>query len=284
MISGMGSTSRGADIARRCLLIALAFSFLLPLRSDESAADPPKVCLTRLMAGPEHPILCPGHLLFEARARFTPKALPAREGGPVAVHFEAKVKEKNGHPPALREVNLEMDENVTVDATGFPVCRNGSIVRSGVMRAQRLCGEAIVGVGQVQIEIDDPGELRTVSSPLAIFNGGTRDGRTRLLFQLEPVAPLRVPLVAIARSRPTGSGRFGTELNVAFPPIAEGNGSVLAFGFDLRRALGGGEVGIVRARCRDGHLAFRASGTFVDGSRLGGAGVRFCAVSGPAES
>ncbi len=113
-----------------------------------------------------------------------------------------------------------------------------------------------------------------------IFKSGTNDRQVQLMFQFGAVAHAPGVLIATARSSPVEAGRFGTNMAIDFPPIADGNGSIVALSFSLRRrAHGDGVSGIVRAGCPDGHLDFRTTAVLVDGTRASDSSVRACATA-----
>jgi hypothetical protein len=224
----------------------------------------------------------PPRLLLEAKVTFAPKALPRSGREPIALHLESRVSAEGEHPPALREAQLDLDKHVEIDAEDFSACPVGVAAHDAYARALQSCADAVVGVGEARIEVVDPesGALRDASSRLTIFKGGVRGGTTTLLFRLGPSAPLRSPLLAIAKSRALERGRFGTQMTIAFPRIAEGKGSIVSLDFGLRRrAPGEGSAGVVRAGCADGHLTFRLTGIFVDGSKLTTSSFRACTAA-----
>jgi hypothetical protein len=236
-----------------------------------------------VLGGKANPIVIPiPVLMFEADATLAPTKLPRSGREPIAFHLESKVSAQEEHPPALREALLALDKHTTIDAQNFAACPRGLAEHDGQARTLRLCGDAIVGRGDVGVEILDPqsGALRDASTRLTIFKGGARGGTTTLLFRLEPLAPSRSPLLAVAKSRPLERGRFGTQMTIVFPPIAEGNGSIVSLGFGLRRRAPGEHLaGIMRASCPDGHLAFHLTGVFADGTKLVGAWFRTCTTA-----
>jgi hypothetical protein len=225
----------------------------------------------------------PGRLLFEAEAAFAPKALPRSGRAPIGFRFESKVSiDGGGHPPALQEGVLDLDKHVTIDASKFRACPREYVAHGELARALRLCSDSIVGVGRARIEVEDPESqaVHSAVSRLTIFTGGSQGSTTTLLFRFEPLAPSSVPLLVVSRAEALERGRFGTSMSIVFPRFAEGNGSIVSLGFGLRRRdPGGHRAGVMSASCPDGHLSFRFTGAFVDGSRVAGASIRTCTAS-----
>lgn len=64
------------------------------------------------------------------------------------------------------------------------------------------------------------------------------------------------PIVTAMKLRKVDDGRFGLEAIAAIPKIADGDGSVLDFGFTIKRRLksNGTEQHYAMARCPDKHL------------------------------
>jgi len=211
-----------------------------------------------------------------------PKALPRSGRAPIGFHLKSKISTTGERPPALREGVLAFDKHVTIDASRFRACPREFVAHGEIARAVRLCPDSIVGVGNARVEVEDPESQarHSAASPLTIFAGGSQGSTTTLLFRFEPLAPSRVPLLAVAKSRPDQRGRFGTSMSIAFPRIAEGNGSIVSLGFGLRRrAPGVHQTGIISASCPDEHLAFRFTGIFADDTRLVGSSIRACAAA-----
>ena len=81
---------------------------------------------------------------------------------PVALDFRGRISKEDGsHPPALREVLLDLDKHVSIDATGLPVCARRQLETRGAGSARRLCGEAIVGIGVAHIGVEPPNRNRS---------------------------------------------------------------------------------------------------------------------------
>lgn len=232
-----------------------------------------------LRSNAEMPIRLPESLSIEAKETFVPKALPRSEREPIAFHLTTTVDANGEHPPALRETWLDLDKHVEINAEDFSACPMGVVAHDTHARALQRCAGAIVGVGLARVEVMDPesGALHDASLRLTVFKGGVRGETTTLLFRLEPLAPSRLPMLAVAKSRPLEKGRFGTRMTIAFPRIAEGNGSIVSMGYGLRRRGQGKDVaGVMRASCPDGHLVFGLIARFVDGSRLFRSSLQAC--------
>jgi hypothetical protein len=279
MIGGMSSAAKVVYLTRRLAVVVVLALLSLLAGGVTDRANSQEICLLRPATEVELPTKCLAHpLLFEAQAEFVPMGLPRSGRVPIAFHLDSHVDGGGEHPPPLKDLILDLDKYAEIDVTEIPAC-GGAIVRSGIERARRLCGDAVVGAGRVRIEIEEPegSGPRTIPLSLTIFSGGKSNGVSKLLFQFEPVPPSRKPLMAIGKSQAEKRGRFGTQVTIAFPRIADGNGSIVKFGFSLRRwGPAARMLGILRAVCRDGSLYFRTTGIFLDGTRISGTSLRTC--------
>jgi hypothetical protein len=212
-----------------------------------------------------------GNLPVRFWASVAPKALPVRDAAPARLRVTQVVRSEDGsHPPALEQLELELDRDVTLDAQGTPVCPFGPqfSVRRPRDWYERRCKGAQVGHGRVEIEVqfvDQPPV--NVRGSLRIYNGGTKNGKVTLHVLMYFPAPITGAIVATAKSTRIGGSR--TRLTTEFPMIANGAGSIT----DLRLDFG---QRVVSARCSDGRLQIRGTATFDDGSEQRDTSQRSC--------
>lgn len=185
---------------------------------------------------------CEGRVTFAVTGDVRPRELPERGTAPITLAVRGAIaNEGGGHPPALRELGFDLDRNVRLDATAFPVCR---AIRSGydVRRDLRVeCPDSIVGRGTAEISFASGRPSERV--PLTFFNAGVVDGATGLVVQTTVIVPLQTVLKVERAVR----GRYGHTATWFPSPIAGGDGSLTKFSFRLKR-------GYARARCTDGKL------------------------------
>lgn len=190
-----------------------------------------------------------GNLRLTVFAAPSPRALPRNELTPFSLKASAKIKTADGtHPPALREVRLS-DKNVAIDAQGVPVCRRGQLEARTSKDAKRVCGKALVGDGTAHALISFPEQTPIrVASPLLVFNGGTRAGKTRLYIHAYITVPVPSAIVtAVVIERIPN----GLKAVARIPVIAGGSGSALDFRFRIGRS------DYLRARCPTGSFPAR---------------------------
>lgn len=199
----------------------------------------------------------PWNLDFTIGGLFSPKAMPKRTFAPVAAGVVGAVATTDGtHPPALREMALDVDRDVRLDTTGIPVCRPPERRTRAAVKA---CRSSIVGSGNAEIEFAFPEQKPLiVSPPVTIFNGGTREGETTLFVHTFVTIPLPAAVVATVKVRKLGGGlRSVTRI----PPIGGGAGSLIDFKLRVGRNYTdeGRERSLLTARCPDGRFKVTSS-------------------------
>jgi hypothetical protein len=190
-----------------------------------------------------------GSLELTLGGSIVPKALPRSAYAPVAIRVGGEVATTDGsYPSALREVEVNVEKNIKVDARDLPVCH--------VVLEERVtggfCPGSRVGGGRAHISIAFPEAAPLiVASPIEVFNGGESGGRTKLL--VRAVIPIPVPSAIFAKLTIQRRGS-GLHSIIAIPRIAGGDGSLLDFRLRLGRtyAYRGREVGYFEAKCPTG--------------------------------
>jgi hypothetical protein len=186
---------------------------------------------------------------FKPGGAVTPKKLPAHKLAPVGLEIHGKIAmEGGGHPVALREVVVDVDKDVALDASGLPACRRRLLESRNVASARRLCGKAIVGSGVAHVGLAS--SEATLRAPLTVFNGGTSGGETRLFIQSAIGKSKLAPVVGSVKIQRTDSG---LQTIWRIPPILDGDGSLLDFKLKIERRFvsKGAEHSYLAAKCPD---------------------------------
>ena len=206
---------------------------------------------------------------------FTPKGLSKTKPTPVTFNVSAKINQLEGkHPPALREFVLEGDKHAGISVKGLPTCKSGQLQSRTSADALKVCGPAVVGKGQTEVEVQFPEQPPIdIESQLIAFNGGFKGGVTTLFIHAYLTAPVTAAVVTTVKVKKVRKGRYGLESIASIPKIAGGSGSVTSFNLTLKK-------GIVSATCADGHLNARGIAVFADGPTLKGEVVRTCTPKG----
>jgi hypothetical protein len=193
------------------------------------------------------------HIVVDLGATIAPKKLPASRFAPVNWHVFAKVATSDGtHPPALREIELDVDKDLRLNAGGYPVCAAGRAIRRDSKGALKACRDALLGEGRAHIEIASPeGPPALLATRLLVFNGVGKGATPRLLihgFLTEP-APTALVVSVTLQKRAGGLHTVAT-----LPPIANGLGSVVDFELDIGATYlqGKRRIGYFEAKCPDG--------------------------------
>lgn len=236
-------------MVRKRLVGGLASAIVLMVVSITAAAPPERyasVCLRSNTLGPG----CFDHVEFDAYGTVLPTKLPAHELAPVGLEIHGTTAmEGGGHPVALHEVMIDVDEDVAVDANGLPTCRRHLLESHGVVAARNLCRAAIVGSGAAHVGLAST--ETTLKAPLTLFNGGTYGGVTRLFVHSAFGAPDPMPVVSSVKIQRKYSGLHSIW---RIPRILGGDGSLLDFKFkvELRFVSKGTEHSYLAAKCPDG--------------------------------
>jgi hypothetical protein len=229
---------------RRNLMLGLGL-VAVSLGAAASATAVPICLLTSEYCGTPH-------LNATFGTHVSPMKLPAHEYAPVRWRLFGKIGTSDGsHPPALREIELDVDKDVRLNAKGYPACRASGRERRDPGAMMAACRAAVLGKGGARVEVAFPEqEPILVKSPLTVFNGGESRGKAKLLIQIivtVPVPTAVVTEVTIIR-RATGVHTVSK-----VPTIAGGNGSLIDFKFKLGKTFSykGKSVGYFEAKCPD---------------------------------
>ena len=188
----------------------------------------------------------------------SPSKLPKGRLAPVKTNIAGKIETSDGsHPPALREIVVDIDKDAAIDSTGLPICKPGQLQAQNTANARKICGTATVGSGLAHAEIAFPEQPPiVVKSPITVFNGGTGGGKTKLLIHTFITVPIPAAIVTQGVVSKKGAGLRSV---ARIPVIAGGSGSALDFKFKLGRDYThkGRKRSLLAAKCPDGK--FRVS-------------------------
>lgn len=183
----------------------------------------------------------------------SPKALPKNKYAPVKTHIFGKIKTANGgHPPALREVEFDIDKDVKINVKGLATCTAGKLTARNTAAAMQVCGKSKIGSGVSHVEIAFPEQKPIlVKSPLTVFNGGEKGGKVKLLIHIFITVPVPAAVVTEVTITRKGSGIHSV---AKIPQVAGGSGSAIDFDFKVGKTFTykGKKVGYGEARCPDG--------------------------------
>ncbi len=205
------------------------------------------------VAYPVIPIPPVPHILTSMGASVSPETLAAGKYAPVTWKLSGKFETSDGgHPPALRELELDIDKDVKLNAKGYPVCEGGGRDLRDPKAALKACRPALLGKGEAHVEIAFPDqEPILVKSPLTVFNRGEKGSEVKLLIHIFITVPVPAAVVTEVTIVRKGSG-IHTVSKV--PVIAGGSGSLVDFKFRLGKTYSykNKKVGYFEAKCPDG--------------------------------
>jgi len=206
-----------------------------------------------------------GNLILTFGGNIAPKELPRKHFAPARGNVFGKIKTSDGtHPSAFREAIFDIDKNVLVNSRGLPICRAGQLEARDTRSAKRVCGKTIVGSGSAHAEVAFPEQAPIrIASPLLVFNGGTRGGKTTLLIHTFITVPAPAAIVTRVTLKKIRKGPYGLHGIAKVPVIAGGSGSALDFNFKINRnyRFKGKRRSFLMARCPNGRFRVRTTKT-----------------------
>lgn len=200
-----------------------------------------------------------GKVVITLGGNVSPKAMPRNRHVPVKTNVFGRIGMSDAsHPPALREVVVDIDKDAKVNGKGYPVCKAGKLEARDTRAARKACGRATIGSGLAHAEIAFPEQPPIkVRSPITVFNGGKGGGKTLMLIHTFITVP--VPAAIVTRVTIQKKGR-GLRAVARIPVIAGGSGSAIDFKFRIGKTYGfrGRRIGYFEARCPDGKFRVRS--------------------------
>ncbi len=214
-----------------------------------------------------------GNLFLADNGGIFPARLPKQGRAPVTARLVGELGTRDGtHPPALREVEIDVDRTIAVDAVGLPTCAPGRLDARSTADAKRACPDAIVGTGEAEVEVAFPDQAPfSASGPIVVFNGGVRGRTTTVLLHAYVNVPAPTAIVTRATVTRIHRGRFGLRIAARIPRIAGGSGSVTRFELKVGRRFTyrGQRKSFLTAGCPSGRWATKGNVEFDDGTHLG---------------
>ena len=232
---------------------------------------------------------CDGEaLILSAGGGVIPRRLPRHELAPVAVKLWGNISTVGGGEPSpLKEVTIDFDRNMAVDAAGIPRC-NPNIEFEETGPWGSICKGSILGEGSARFEIapseSAPGLVNgMVNAKLdLIYRGASGDGVMTLFANAYLRLPAPVVLEIKLEVRKIHKGPYGLQVVAKIPALEGGLGALLNFHLDIKRLFKyrGTKQSFALARCPNGHLSASITAVFTNGDRILGALTRPCVAKG----
>jgi hypothetical protein len=228
------------------------------------------VVATGALAKPQ--IVRVGNLFFRDNGAISPTELPRHEQAPITAKLNGQIGTSDGtHPPAIKSVLADFDKTIQIDAKGLPACGLGKLLARSTVDAKKVCGDAIIGSGQAEVEVafEEQAPFDAVG-PITVFNGGVHDGTTFLYIHTYLDVPAPTAVVATVEVTHINRGRYGLHASAAIPTIAGGAGSITDFKLKLGRSFTykGHKESYLTASCPTGSYFAEGKVQFSDGTTL----------------
>src|SRR5689334_22041681 len=160
------------------------------------------------------------------------KQLSRTEPAPVWMELAGSYRTDDGsHVPAATKLRFLADRHLGLDLRGIPGCELPfSRSRLSPGEIEDLCREAIVGRGEISVEVDFPGQPRSRANGrlVAVKPSGSPTDIDLVLHTFLP-APVTAELAIPVDFRRVNRGRIGWEAELSIPKIASGHGSLTRY-------------------------------------------------------
>jgi hypothetical protein len=177
-----------------------------------------------------------GNVIVAFDGGISPRALPRTGMAPVAVTVDSTFKSADGTdpPPQLRTIAIAINRAGKIYDRGLPSCRVRRIQPTTIRAARRICGNAIVGNGHVEVRVHFANQPPfTFKGPLLVFHAERSGGNRRLLAQVygqKPPSAFVLNFKIVEKQ-----GEFGTVIKTTLPGAARKWAYVTHFDMKLRR-------------------------------------------------
>jgi hypothetical protein len=225
-----------------------------------------------------------GNLFLKDDGGIFPSKLPRHSQMPISARIDAEIGTTDGsHPPAVRDLNIDFDKSIQVNARGLPVCRQAQLTARSTENAKKACPDAIVGSGEGEVEVAFPEQAPfAATGPIVFFNGGVHGGTTLLFVHTYVSVPAPTAVIVPVKLTRIHRGHYGIHTVAQIPVIAGGAGSVLAFKITIDRKFTykGKKESYLTASCPTGHYYTEGNILFADGVTLQGTHILPCSPMG----
>ena len=177
-----------------------------------------------------------GDIVVNFDGGITPKSLPRAGVAPVAVTVDSTFSSAEGidPPPQLRTIAIGINHAGVIYDRGLPSCKVRKIQPTTIAAAKRICGDAIVGSGHVQVRVHLANQPPfTFKGPMLVFHTKRANGHRRLLAQVygrKPPSAFVLNFKIVEKK-----GTFGTVIQTFLPKVARRWAYVTHFDMKLRR-------------------------------------------------
>ena len=153
-----------------------------------------------------------GSVIVSLKGGISPNKLPRDHPAPVTMHLAGGVDTSDGSPlPRVHAIKLELAWRGRLYTKGLAVCPRERLRSTDSSQAMALCGDALVGDGQLFAKVFLPNQTPFgVHARLLTFNGQTKAGRPAVwAHAYSPNPPVSFIIPFTVRQQP---GAFRTVL------------------------------------------------------------------------
>jgi len=184
----------------------------------------------------EASIVRSGSLQLKVSGAIAPTRLPREGAAPVSVSVSGEISTTDeSPPPALREIEIDLNRHGHLETAGLPLCRVPEIHPASTARALDNCRPSLVGSGSFSVDVVLAGqEPYPTKGRLLLFNG-TYNHRHALLGQIYSAHPFASSFVIPFLIDKKPKGRYGMALSAKLPQALISWGRVTGLEMKLRR-------------------------------------------------
>jgi hypothetical protein len=177
------------------------------------------------------------NLLVSAHGGVVPHTLPRHGLAPVRVKVAGEIQTTDGQPPPrLIAFSIDVNSHGRVFDRGLPRCRVGELRDATTRQALKVCGDALVGRGQLETHIFLPDQAPfPAQGTLLAFNARIHGHRAVIgqVYGIRPVATTAVVPFVVTRAP---GHTFGPRLTAELPSVASNWGFVAGFSMTFGRS------------------------------------------------
>lgn len=177
-----------------------------------------------------------GNVVVSFDGGISPHALPRTGTAPVAINVDSSFRSADGTdpPPQLQDIAIGINRGGKIFDRGLPTCRVRKIQPTTIKAAHRICGDAIVGSGHVEVQIHLTNQAPfTFNGPMLVFHAKPSNGDRRLLAQVYGVKPPSAFVITFKILKQKGT--YGNLIKTILPKPAHNWAYVTHFDMKLRR-------------------------------------------------
>lgn len=159
-----------------------------------------------------------GSMQLTVTAKLAPNKLPRDQLAPTSVSIGWNIASTDGtEPPKLKDIEIQINRNGILDATGLPVCDYDKIQPASSARALSNCRSSLVGKGSFSALVGLEGQERYVAKGQMLVFNGVENGKPVLFGHIYSDYPFANSFVIVFDVKRQKQGAYGTTLSATLP-------------------------------------------------------------------